>query len=96
VKVGTPLPLEVKLSNISIYSSELHKNGVGLMQNHQLPTLIQIKTALPWSVYFCILQTLSGLRLHVPVNFDKAGSQFFIFGAVQPPSAKWVFFFFTK
>jgi hypothetical protein len=38
VKEGIPRPREVKLSNIS---SEFHKKGIGLMQNHQLSILTQ-------------------------------------------------------
>jgi hypothetical protein len=39
-------PREVELSNVSFNPSEFHKKGVGFMQNHQLSTLIQIKTTL--------------------------------------------------
>jgi hypothetical protein len=36
----------VKLSNVPFNPSEFHKKGLELMQNHQLHTLIQIKTTL--------------------------------------------------
>ena len=39
-------PPEMKLSNVSFNLSEFYKKGVGLIQNHQLPTMIPIKTAL--------------------------------------------------
>jgi hypothetical protein len=50
VKVGHSLP-EVKLFSVSFNPSEFHKKGVGLMQNHQLPILIQIETTYTFKYY---------------------------------------------
>jgi hypothetical protein len=56
VKVGpSPPPPKMKLSNVSFNQSEFHKKGIGLIQNHQLPTLIQIKTALKLFKFFNLL-----------------------------------------
>jgi hypothetical protein len=59
----------MKLSNVSFNLSEFHKKGVGLIQNHQLPTLIQIKTALKQFKFCNLLFEISVYKTMVEFSF---------------------------